>query len=66
LNIIPRLRKHYLGRPSQIISASKNINNLLKNPAITQICLRNESTKVQPASQDTNVEGGFFVFGILP
>jgi NADH dehydrogenase (ubiquinone) Fe-S protein 7 len=45
-----------IGRPSQIISASKNINNLLKNPAITQICLRNESTKVQPASQDTNVE----------
>ncbi|XP_022166077.1 uncharacterized protein LOC111030726 [Myzus persicae] len=45
-----------IGRPSQILSASKNISCLLKNPAVTQICLRNESTKIQPASQDTNVE----------
>lgn len=46
-----------LGRPNQILSASKNINSLLKNPAVTQICLRNESTKVQPASQNSYVEG---------
>lgn len=46
-----------LGRPNQILSASKSINCLLKNPAVTQICLRNESTKIQPASQDNNVEG---------
>ncbi|XP_050432134.1 NADH-quinone oxidoreductase subunit B 2-like [Adelges cooleyi] len=45
-----------IGRPSQIMSASKNISSLLKNPAITQICLRNESSKVQPASQSSNVE----------
>lgn len=51
-----------LGRPSQIFSATKNINCLLKNPAVTQICLRNESTKIQPASQDTNVEGLLLIF----
>lgn len=51
-----------LGRPSTILSATKNINNYLKNPAITQICLRNESTKVQPTSQNTNVDGLIFFY----
>jgi len=55
-----------LGRPCQILSASKNINSLLKNPAVTQICLRNESTKIQPASQDTNVEGLLSILLLLP
>lgn len=45
-----------IGRPNQILSASKSINSLLKNPAVTQICLRNESTKVQPASHNSYVE----------
>ncbi|XP_025421629.1 uncharacterized protein LOC112691557 [Sipha flava] len=46
-----------IGRPSQIILASKNITSLLKNPAITQICLRNGSSNAQPVSQEsTKVE----------
>lgn len=54
-----------LGRPNQIISAPKNISSLLKNPAITQIGLRNETTKVQPATQNTEVDGLYYNFFFL-
>ncbi|XP_050539376.1 NADH-quinone oxidoreductase subunit B 2-like [Daktulosphaira vitifoliae] len=45
-----------ISQPNQMISITKTVNKFLKNPAVSQVFLKNESTKVQQQPQNSYVE----------